>query len=116
VTLTATPTTVASGGSATLNWSSVNATACTASGGWTGSKTLTGSEARSGLAATTTFTLTCTGAGGTAAQSVTVTVAAGPTPPTVSRVPAPRPADGPVPSPQPVPSCGQASLRQRPTR
>ena len=84
VTLTATPTTVASGGTATLNWSSANATSCTASGGWSGTKTLSGSEARTGLAATTTYALTCTGAGGTAVQSVTVTVAAGPTPPTVS--------------------------------
>ena len=84
VTLTATPTTVASGGSTTLNWSSTNAASCTASGGWTGTKALSGSEARTGIAATTTYTLTCTGAGGTAAQSVTVTVASGPTVPTVT--------------------------------
>ena len=74
VTLGATPTTVASGGGTTLNWTVTNATSCTASGGWTGSKTLSGSEARSGLSFTTTYTLTCTGAGGAASQLVTVTV------------------------------------------
>jgi hypothetical protein len=84
VTLTASPTTVALGGSTTLNWSSSNAASCAASGGWTGTKALSGSEARAGLAATTTYTLMCTGPGGTASQSVTVTVASGPTPPSVS--------------------------------
>lgn len=85
ITLTATPTTVTSGGSTTLNWTTANANACTASGGWSGTRPLNGSEARGGLAATTTFTLVCTGAGGSASQSVTVTVTAGgPPPPTVA--------------------------------
>jgi chitinase len=33
-----------SGSSTTLNWSADNATSCSASGGWTGSKVLSGSE------------------------------------------------------------------------
>ena len=36
VTLTASPATVANGGMSTLTWSSENATACIASGGWSG--------------------------------------------------------------------------------
>ena len=36
VSLTANPSTIASGGSSTLTWSSTNATSCTASGGWSG--------------------------------------------------------------------------------
>ena len=36
VTISANPTSVTSGGSSTLTWSSTNATSCTASGGWSG--------------------------------------------------------------------------------
>jgi hypothetical protein len=86
ITLTATPTTVTSGGSTSLNWTTANANACTASGGWSGTRPLNGSEARGGLTGTTTFTLACTGAGGSATQSVTVTVtpSGGPPPPNVA--------------------------------
>ena len=45
VSLTATPTSVASGGSSTLNWSTTNASSGTATGGWSGAKGLNGSEA-----------------------------------------------------------------------
>jgi hypothetical protein len=71
--LSASPTSVTTGGTAMLSWTSANATACTASGG-----SFTGSEATSGTAsvtvsATTTYGLTCTGPGGSATQSVSVT-------------------------------------------
>ena len=75
--LIASPTSVASGSSATLVWSSSNATSCTASGGWSGSKTTSGSASTGAVtSATTTFTLTCSGASGTTAiaESVHVTV------------------------------------------
>ncbi|MHB8660982.1 MAG: choice-of-anchor Q domain-containing protein, partial [Minisyncoccota bacterium] len=42
ITLSASPTSVTSGGSSTLTWSSTNATSCTASGGWTGTKATSG--------------------------------------------------------------------------
>src|SRR3989344_3155317 len=69
VTLTANPTTIQSGQSSTLTWSSTNATSCTASGSWTGTKTTSGSQS---VAPTTnaTYTLACTGAGGTVNKSV----------------------------------------------
>jgi hypothetical protein len=76
VTTSASPATVSSGATSKLTWSSTNATACTASGGWTGSEPTSGSQTTAALTATTKFTLTCTGAGGSAAQSATVTVAA----------------------------------------
>jgi Thrombospondin type 3 repeat len=78
VTLTAANTSIANGGSTTLTWSSQNATACTASGAWTGAKALTGTQSTGALAraGTQTYTLTCTGAGGTTSRDVTVTVAA----------------------------------------
>jgi hypothetical protein len=78
VNLSANPTSVASGGSSTLSWSSTNATSCNASGGWSGSRPLNGSAATPALTASTTFTLTCTGSGGSASQSATVTVTSPP--------------------------------------
>jgi hypothetical protein len=84
VSLTATPASVVNGGASTLGWSATNATSCTASGGWSGAKGLTGTEVRSGLTSTTSFTLSCTGAGGTAAQTVTVNVTPITPPPTLA--------------------------------
>lgn len=75
VVLSASPSTVATGGSSTLTWSSTNATACNASGGWSGAKTPTGSQILTNLQATATYALTCTGPGGSAGQSTIVTVA-----------------------------------------
>jgi hypothetical protein len=68
--------TVAPGGSVTLTWSSTNATTCTASGGWSGGQSLSGSTSSGALNATTTFTLLCTGTGGDISRSTTVTVSA----------------------------------------
>lgn len=80
---------VQSGSGTTINWSSTNATSCTASNGWSGSKATSGSQSTGNLSTTTNFTLHCTGAGGTTNKSVSVTVTAAPppadtTPPTVT--------------------------------
>jgi hypothetical protein len=83
VSLSASPTTVSTGGSSTLSWSSTSASSCTASGGWSGSEPTGGSASSGALSATTTYTLTCSGPGGSASQSVTVNVSA-PVNPTVS--------------------------------
>lgn len=74
VSLSANPATVDAGSSSTLSWSSTNATSCTASGAWSGSRAVSGSESTGALDATSTYTLTCDGAGGSAGQSVSVTV------------------------------------------
>ncbi len=81
VTLSANPTTVASGARTTLTWSSSGASTCSASGGWSGAKTTSGTEQSAALSANATFTLDCTGTGGTTRQSVPVTVSAAPPPP-----------------------------------
>jgi VWFA-related protein len=73
VTLSASPTTISSGASSTLSWSTTDATDCTASGGWSGTKATSGSESVS-PSATATYTLTCTGSGGSGNASATVTV------------------------------------------
>jgi F5/8 type C domain len=67
--LAASPVSITSGQTATLNWSATNATSCTASGGWTGTKAISGSETVSPTV-TTTYILSCS----TASQSVSVAV------------------------------------------
>ncbi|MEO1575902.1 MAG: hypothetical protein AAFU65_13225, partial [Pseudomonadota bacterium] len=81
VSFSASPTSVDSGGTATLTWSTTNATSCTAGGGWSGGKAVNGSETTGAITADTTFDLTCTGDGGDTTRSVTVSVNAtsGPT-------------------------------------
>jgi len=76
VTLAANPTSLASGGTTVLTWSTTGATACTASGAWTGSRGTSGTETSAAINANSTFTLTCTGPGGSAANSASVTIAA----------------------------------------
>ncbi len=84
VTLTAAPTTLTLGQSSMLTWSSSSATACTASGGWSGSESLSGTQSVTPAAVgTATYTLTCGGAGGSAVSSANLAVNAAP-PPTVS--------------------------------
>jgi uncharacterized protein (DUF1800 family) len=78
--LTASPTSVLTGGASTLSWSSTNATSCTASGGWSGGKATSGTESTGPLSAATTFVLTCVGDGGSAVQSTTVNVTEPPPP------------------------------------
>jgi hypothetical protein len=67
--LSANPTTVTAGGESTLTWSSTHATACLASGGWTGSLPASGTQASGAVTSQTTYTLTCSGAGGTSAPA-----------------------------------------------
>ena len=67
---------VAAGSASSLTWSSINATSCTASGGWSGTKATSGSNQTTGAltaASNTTFQLTCSDAAGRS-NSATVTV------------------------------------------
>ena len=75
VELTASPASVPSDGSTTLTWVSSNADSCTASGDWSGSKDLSGSETIDGLTADSQFILTCSDADGSVNDSVDVTIA-----------------------------------------
>jgi hypothetical protein len=74
VTFTASASSVASGQSATLTWSSTDATSCTASGAWNGALTTAGSQSTGALTESSSFTLTCAGGGGTATATVKVAV------------------------------------------
>lgn len=77
VTLAASPASIVLGASSTLSWSSVDATACTASGAWSGSKSISGTETVTPAAVgDAVYKLSCTGAGGSTEKQATVTVTA----------------------------------------
>ena len=78
--ITATPTSVISGGASTISWTSTNATSCavTCSSGscpWTGTS---GSQSSGALVADRTYTLTCQPGNTTDAVTVTVSGGSGP--------------------------------------
>ncbi len=77
VNITANPSIVSYNGQSTLTWTSTNANTCTASGDWSGSKALSGSELTGNLTSSKVYTITCSGPGGTASDSVSVSVQAG---------------------------------------
>lgn len=70
---------------ATLSWTATNATSCTASNGWTGSRATSGTEQVGPITAATTYALACSGNGGTpVSASTTVTFTAPPSSVTLS--------------------------------
>ena len=73
VNLSADPSSVLLTNTTTLTWSTSNATSCSASGAWSGTKATSGTEAVTiSTAGDNSFTLSCTGAGGSGSASVTV--------------------------------------------
>ncbi len=66
--------TINKGDNVTLTWTSENADTCTASGDWSGSKDLSGTESQGSISQTKTYTITCTGPGGSASDSVTINI------------------------------------------
>jgi hypothetical protein len=74
VTLAATPSSIEANDTTSLTWSATGASSCTASGGWSGPRALSGTETSAALGSATTFTLSCTGDGGSASSSATVTI------------------------------------------
>jgi hypothetical protein len=77
VDFTVSPSSVTSGNSATLSWSSLNTNSCTASGAWSGPVATSGSQSTGALAAAASYTLTCSGDGGSVSQTVNVTIGSG---------------------------------------
>lgn len=79
LTFQANPTSVNSGSTTTLTWSSQNATSCRLTGGGGFSDTVepaSGTATSAALTSNTTFTLSCTGPSGTSNQTATVNVTA----------------------------------------
>lgn len=79
--LAVTPTDGVANVTPTLTWSSTNATACTASGAWSGAKPVTGTALQSAVVKSASYTLTCTGPGGSVAVSAAVSVSPRPAAP-----------------------------------
>jgi hypothetical protein len=69
---------ISSGHSSTFTWKTTNASSCTASGAWTGSKQTSGIASTGPLTYGRTYQLSCSGAGGTTSASATVNVGSAP--------------------------------------
>ncbi|MDD5606715.1 MAG: hypothetical protein PHN37_02525 [Candidatus Pacebacteria bacterium] len=83
------PITVSYQSNVTLTWSSENATSCEASGDWSGTKAIAGSQTiQMNQVKTFNFTLTCQDSTGTKTDVDTVVVNVNPNPPTVITKPA----------------------------
>jgi hypothetical protein len=75
VSLSANPTNISYNGSTTLSWNSVNADNCMASGDWSVSKDVSGTETINSLTLDSQFILSCSDANGSVDISVDVTIA-----------------------------------------
>jgi len=65
---------IINGNAGTINWTSKNATTCTASDSWGGAKNTSGSESTGILTFSKNYVITCTGPSGSAKDSVTAAV------------------------------------------
>jgi hypothetical protein len=74
VTLSASDSVVGSGQSTTLTWRGEHVTSCTASGGWSGTRAVSGSVSVGPIDQSTTFTLTCSGDAGSVVAMISVGV------------------------------------------
>jgi hypothetical protein len=95
-TMSTSASSVVLGSPATITWSSINATSCSASGSWSGSLATSGSKTVTPSAVgTAAYTLTCANASGSsAASSVSVTAAAAAAPQSVATAAAPQSSSG----------------------
>ena len=76
INFSANPTSIYQGQSSTLTWSSAYATSCVASGGWSGSKPVNGSQVVVPLPPpSVTYNLQCSGPGGSASGSTIIKIA-----------------------------------------
>jgi hypothetical protein len=89
IALAADPVQVSAEGSSTLQWSVTDASSCTASDGWSGSKPPSGSETLGPITKDTTYSVTCTGPGGSAARSIQVAALSAAATPTVTMTASP---------------------------
>ena len=78
--LSAAPATVAPGGYSLLTWDAGQAQGCEASGGWSGSRSASGSETVGPVDSETVFRLSCSGEGGGVSRQVALAVESGATP------------------------------------
>jgi len=77
ITFSSSDTLIDAGESVTLTWQTSNAASCTASGAWSGSKSISGNEVVGPIQSNQTFILSCSGAGGGSLREVDVQIATG---------------------------------------
>lgn len=77
LTLTASATTITSGGTITLTWSGSQVSNCVASNGWTGARPASGTEVVGPLTVNANFALTCDASSGALSKTVAITVTSG---------------------------------------
>jgi hypothetical protein len=76
VSISSTPASLALGGSSTITWSSTNASSCTATGNWTGPRSISGNSAVTPVVTgRSSYGLSCTGPGGTTTSTTSLEVA-----------------------------------------
>lgn len=80
ITFSVVPSDAVESATAVLTWSTSNATGCTASGAWSGTKATAGTETTAKITATATYSLDCVGPGGTAHADGVVVVSPRPAP------------------------------------
>jgi len=68
------PVVISYNSSASLSWNSSNADSCQASGDWSGTKAISGSETINNITSNKSFTMICSGAGGSATSKIDVTL------------------------------------------
>jgi hypothetical protein len=68
---------VVAGEQVTLSWSSTNATTCTATGDWSGSRPTAGTATMGPMSTGATYRLECSGSGGEVERQVTIAVSSG---------------------------------------
>lgn len=84
VTLSVSPASIALSDTATLSWSSVNVMSCTASGAWSGSKAVSGSQTvKPNQVGTRTYKISCLGNDGSTVKSYATLTVDAPPPPTL---------------------------------
>jgi hypothetical protein len=83
VTLTASSSSVVSGSSATLNWTSTGTTACTASGAWSGTLATAGTQSVGPLTSNATYSISCSGSSSTSPVTASVAITVTPRPSTI---------------------------------
>ncbi len=78
ISLLVNPTSIDYNASATISWQTKDASACVASGAWSGAKATAGSELLGPLSVDSSFSLSCTGPGGKRTRTVSVDVGSPP--------------------------------------
>ncbi len=105
VSLSATPSVLSSPGISTLSWTVSNASSCTASGGWSGGKSVSGSAEQVNVSQSTRYILTCSNSSASVSGTAVVTIEGTPPPPPICTDPAASNFGGPLPCLPPPQTC-----------